>query len=301
MLMLLIYSSASHAQAPRTFVSGLGDDGNSCSRTAPCRTFARAIVATAAGGEVIALDSAGYGTVTISAAVSLVSPPGVYAGIAVSSGNGINIIANDGDTIVLRGLTIVNQGSNGHGILFHSGGRLHVEGCVVNGFNIGIPNSSGLAFLGPGNLQVKDSFFRGNTQGILVLPPAGSAFGSIDNVRFEGNTGAGLNVHEGATVTVRNSVSSGNVGGFTAFSESSAPAELNIENCVASNNTTGVSSATTSTGAATVRLSNSTVTNNFNFGILVFASPAVFLSRGNNTIEGNATNISGTVGSYSAK
>src|SRR5437870_11556491 len=78
------------ALAQRTFVSAAtGNDANPCTRTAPCRNFAAAIAQTASGGEVVVLDSGGYGTVTINQAVSLIAPSGVYAGITVFSGAGI--------------------------------------------------------------------------------------------------------------------------------------------------------------------------------------------------------------------
>src|SRR2546425_807205 len=79
------------AAAPRTFVSGLGNDANPGSITSPKRTFASALTATDAGGEIIVLDSAGYGPVAISQSVSIISPLGVYAGVTVTSGNGIDV------------------------------------------------------------------------------------------------------------------------------------------------------------------------------------------------------------------
>jgi hypothetical protein len=285
----------------RTFVASTGKDTNPCSRSAPCKTFQEAVHAVDAGGEVVALDSGGYGSnISITKPLSIIAPPGVYAGITVTSGDGISI-SGAADSVVLRGLTVINQGSTGSGIVFSSSfGTLHVENCVVSGFCVGPPSSAGLAFVGGGRLEVADSTFRHNVHGILVQPAAGTASGTIERVIARENAGAGVNVREGASITVRDSVCSSNIDGFQALSETAAAAELNIENCLASENTVGVASSGNATGTARVRLSNSTVTNNFNFGILV-ASPAVFLSRGNNTVEGNATDISGTVGSYSAK
>src|SRR5215469_6005800 len=139
-LVLMIISSAS-AQVQRTFVSALGSDSNPCSRTSPCRTFAQAIAATNPGGEVVVLDSAGFGPVTITKPVSITAPPGVYAGISVFSGDGIDINAGPTDTVILHGLTINNQGGTGSGIVFTAGGALHVENCVVNGFSSLSPSS----------------------------------------------------------------------------------------------------------------------------------------------------------------
>jgi hypothetical protein len=296
---VLGYSSSAQV---RTFVASTGVDTNPCSRVAPCRTFQTAVNVVGAGGEVVALDSAGFGSnVFITKPVSIIAAPGVYAGITVFSGDGVDINAGSSDVVILRGLTIINQGSNGSGIVFNTGGTLHVEGCVVNGFALNPPSEAGLAFLGAGTLEVADSTFRRNVQGILVQPAAGTASGTIERVIARENTGAGVDVRESSTITVRNTVSSGNTGGFQAFSQTAAAAELNIESCLASNNTVGVSCSAISTGVARVRLSNSTVTNNANFGILTDSSPAVFLSRGNNTVEGNGMDISGPVGSYSAK
>src|SRR5215831_8467973 len=154
--------SASHvrAQVQRTFVSGLGNDANPCSRTAPCRTFGAAISQTNAGGEVYVLDSAGYGPFSINKSISIIAPLGVTAGISVFSGDGIDINAGGSDTIILRGLTVNNQGSTGNGIVFNTGGTLHIESCVVSGFSNYA--SVGVAFFGAGNLEVKDSIVRGN-------------------------------------------------------------------------------------------------------------------------------------------
>src|SRR5438874_11521405 len=115
------------ALAQRTFVSAAtGNDANPCTRTAPCRNFAAAIAQTASGGEVIVLDSGGYGTVTINQAVSLVAPPGVYAGISVFSGTGITVNAGPSDVVTLRGLTLTGLGG-ADGISFTSGASLYVQ------------------------------------------------------------------------------------------------------------------------------------------------------------------------------
>jgi hypothetical protein len=286
------------AQVQRTFVSGLGNDGNPCSRTAPCRTFPQAISQTNSGGEIYVLDSAGYAAFTITKPVSIVAPPGVTAGISVFSGDGVTINAGASDTVILRGLTINNQNSGGSGIVFNTGGTLHVENCVVNGFSSG----DGINFIAAANLEVKDSIFRGNGDGIVVLPPAATAAqAAIDQVRLEENVTDGLLAVDGATVTVRNSLASGNGNtGFAAVSATNSNVELDIENCVASNNTgIGVSAQTGSTGAATVRVSNSTVTHN-GTGLRSFLGHAQLLSRGNNTVEGNTTDTVAIV-SYSAK
>jgi hypothetical protein len=59
------------AQATRTWVSGVGDDANPCSRTAPCKTFAGAISKTAPCGEISVLDPGGFGAVTITKSITI--------------------------------------------------------------------------------------------------------------------------------------------------------------------------------------------------------------------------------------
>jgi hypothetical protein len=292
-----LLASASMAQVQRTFVSGLGNDGNPCSRAAPCRTFPQAISQTNASGEIYVLDSAGYAAFTITKSVSIVAPPGVTAGISVFSGNGITINAVASDIVILRGLTVNNQGSSGSGIVFNSaGGTLHVENCVVNGFSSG----EGVSFFGTaGNLEVKDSIMRGNKTGISIAPGAGTTLAAIDQVRLESGV-TGLVASDGSRVTIRNSIASRNSIGFRAFTVIS-DAELNIENCVASNNSgSGIDATSDGKAVSLVRVSNSTATDNGG-GLVNQGSPAVLLSRGNNTVEGNAINLAGAIGSYAAK
>jgi hypothetical protein len=239
------------------------------------------------------LDSAGYGAFTITHAVSIIAPPGVYAGISVFSGTGIRINAGATDTVILRGLTTNNQGT-GDGITFITGGTLHLEGCVVNGLN------NGISFLAGAKLEVKESIIRGNQNGIIVEPASGTAEAVLDQVRLEENGGNALAAREGSAVTVRNSLASGNNIGFEAVSANAANVELDIENCEAFSNSTGIFAFSGSTGVATVRVSNSTVTHN-DLGLNNAGGPALLLSRGNNTVEGNTTDTMGTIGSYSAK
>jgi hypothetical protein len=189
-----------------------------------------------------------------------------------------------------------NQGSTGNGIVFNTGGMLHIESCVVSGFSSG----DGVFFNGQSKLEVKDSIMRGNGNGIQVGSPLGTALAAIDQVRAEG-CGIGVIAREGSQVTVRNSVASGNQAGFEVLSVNSGSAELDIENCVASNNSIfGIYAQSVSTGVTTVRLSNSTVTGN-GTGLFNNGSPAVILSRGNNTVEANGSNTGGAIGSYLAK
>jgi hypothetical protein len=280
-LTIILATALPSLAVPRVFVSGHGNDTNPGSLTSPKRSFSSALSVTDAGGEIVVLDSAGYGPVTINKSVTVNSPLGVYAGVTVTSGDGIDVSAGSSDTVILRGLTINGVGgSTGNGIRFISGAALHVESCVINGFNNGSVTVAGILSNSTGQLFVKDTISRGNDEGIEVNQ--GQA--SLDQVRMEGNLD-GLFAAGGKT-SVRNSVASGNT--FDGFVSAGASTELNIENCMAANNSSGISEA-----LATVRISNCTVTDNTNFGVA--ANGGFIESRGNNTVRGNGTDVSATI------
>src|SRR6266481_10190915 len=129
-LLIAVISSAAQAQATRTWVSGVGDDANPCSRTAPCKTFAGAISKTAAGGEISVLDPGGFGALTITKSITIDGGEGQVASVLVSGTNGIVVAAGASDVVVLRNLRIQGLGGpNGglNGIRFISGAALFVE------------------------------------------------------------------------------------------------------------------------------------------------------------------------------
>ena len=278
---------ASSLFAQRTFVSAVtGNDANPCTRSSPCRTFAAAIAAVAAGGEVIALDSGGYGAFTVSKAVSVETPAGIYAGISAGSGDGIDVSAGASDVVVLRGLTIYGFGGANDGINFTSGAALYAESCVINGFSL-----YGIFQTGNGNLFLTDTTVRnGGSEGVTIEPSIASNL-SVDHCRFE-NDITGLIVFDGVKASIRSSVASGNVNGFVEDALGTAPAELNIENCMVTNNS-GYGIFTVFSGPGTVRISGSTVTGNGTG--LRQASGHTIESFGDNHVRGNGNDISGTI------
>src|SRR5258707_1834948 len=124
-----------YGQASRTWVSGVGDDVNPCSRTAPCKTFAGAISKTAAGGEIDALDPGGFGAVTITKAMTIDGGGGQVASVLVSGTNGIVVQAGPSDVVILRNLRINGIGTGINGIRFLSVKDLNVENCYIFGFS----------------------------------------------------------------------------------------------------------------------------------------------------------------------
>src|SRR5437764_10720816 len=137
MLARTLHTGSAQAQATRTWVSGVGDDVNPCSRTAPCKTFAGAISKTAANGEIDCLDPGGFGTVTITKSITIDGTHGAGFGSILAAGtNGVNV--NDSATatpnsitVTLKNLSIDGAGTGFDGIRFTPGKILHTEGCQV--------------------------------------------------------------------------------------------------------------------------------------------------------------------------
>src|SRR5580698_2714075 len=101
-LLPVLCTVPAHAQATRTWVSGVGDDANPCSRTAPCMTFAGAITKTAAGGEIDALDPGGFGGLTITKSITIDGGGGQVASVMVSGNTGILVSAGATDIVTIR-------------------------------------------------------------------------------------------------------------------------------------------------------------------------------------------------------
>jgi hypothetical protein len=271
----LMITTLAQAQATRTWVSGVGDDINPCSRTAPCKTFAGAISKTAAGGEISVLDPAGFGAVTITKSITI-DGGGIGGSITASLVNGVIINAGVNDTIRLRNLSIQGIGNGLNGIRYLAGKNLHVENLTIQGFtsngidmNLGANN---------GNLTVKDTYINNcGIAGVRMQTSTGTATASLDNVRLQACQ-FGLDAFSGH-VTISNSVASQNTGiGIVAENT----ATINVERTVISNNPTGVSAFS---GTATIRLSNSSIYSN-GTGINVAAGTTV-ASFQNNQFAGN--------------
>src|SRR5437588_1096948 len=128
------FSTVAHAQATRTWVSGVGNDANPCSRTAPCKTFAGAISKTASGGEINVLDPGGFGAVTITKPITI-SSEGFEAGVLTNAGSGIIVsVPNASDVVVLRGLDLEGLSAATNGISITSGGTVQIENCTIDHF-----------------------------------------------------------------------------------------------------------------------------------------------------------------------
>jgi hypothetical protein len=278
----LLCATSVHAQATRTWVSGVGDDANPCSRTAPCKTFAGAISKTAASGEINVLDPGGFGAVTITKAIAI-SSEGFEAGVLVSGTNGMIINAGVNDDVILRGLDFEGVGTGLSGVRFLAGRSVTIEKCTINHFQIGveIANSAGAA-----KVSIKDSNIRGNstTAGVLIKPTGtGTAKAALDNVRLENNA-IGLRVEDNGKASMTRSVASNNTfSGAIAFS-SGVLAEINVGESMLVNNGNGIKSENAN---ALVRIGTTTVTDNVTG---LNAAGGQIISFGNNRVAGNTTN-----------
>jgi hypothetical protein len=202
---MFLGSSLASAQATRTWVSGVGDDANPCSRTAPCKTFAGAISKTAAGGEISVLDPGGFGVVTITKSITL-SGVGENASILGSGGaHGITINADD-IVVTLHNLQINGAGTGLSGIRLVNGAALVVENVRVFGFETGIET------------------LEGNT--------------TVNNSVFSNNRVVGVHAR-GGTLTVENSLITSNNVGVLATSNVTSTGTVRLSNTGIYNNQTG--------------------------------------------------------------
>jgi hypothetical protein len=294
--------SAAQAQNARSFVSGHGLDTNACTLAAPCRTLAAALSATNPSGEIDVLDPAGYGSLTITKAISIVNDGVGTAGVIVPSGGiGVTINAGTNDAVSLRGLSIEGGGVGATGIKFNSGASLTVENCVIRHMT-----ADGIDFFSTtatSALTVSNSLLADNGGYGIYLVPTGSVTAVFNRVEVNNNGTAGIFVNGGSSAgtntinaTVSDSVAAGNNSGFVnATVSGQAPTSLMLFHSVAANNGTGV--AVQGPGAI-LRLANSTVTGNTQHGWVAISSGVVD-SYGDNYIDGNGSNIGSSLTSIS--
>jgi len=288
-----------HAQATRTWVSGVGDDVNPCSRTAPCKTFAGAISKTAAGGEINCLDPGGFGTVTITKSITI-DCGGTFGSILASGVNGVNV--NDSATatpntikVILRNLAINGAGTTAGtvGVNYASGAQVHLDNVRIFGFTTGSAQGVRMTSSGAGGnkLFINDSIIEDNGTGIFLDPAGGSAQVSLNRVQIYRNSGDGLvangaaagAIFAGITDSVSNlnggsgfkaqgggalvvldvQRSAGNNNGAGGFTADGSNAQIFIGNSMATANTTGFSQLN---GGQIRSYVNNAVDNNSNNG-----------------------------------
>ncbi len=265
---ILGMATVASAQATRTWVSGVGDDANPCSRTAPCKTFAGAISKTAAKGEISVLDPGGFGAVTITKSITI-NGEGTLAGILNSLTNGV--IVNDGSTgtpntieVTLRNLSIQGAGNGTDGIRFLAGKRLTVENCTIA--NMGAAGTNdGIDMVTPGSNVILEVFNSNITLtgglGINVSPTAGSVIVTMNNVhQTRSTTTSGLFLNGNVKAIISDSDFSDNGGAGVAIA---GTADVTLDHLRATGNNFGVLNVG---GTPTTRLKDCVLTGNTSNG-----------------------------------
>jgi len=291
-IFLTAFASMAHAQATRTWVSGVGDDVNPCSRTAPCKTFAGAISKTAAGGEIDALDPGGFGAVTITKSITL-DGTGTFASILASATNGINV--NDSATatpgtikVRLRGLSINGAGTTigVNGVNFTSGLAVWVEDCVIDSFSnagINVPSSTA-----SNTLSLRNTVIRNCGDGVRIVNSSSNAtIMSFDNVNVSRCTN-GLNAGNGTRGSVTRSTFALNSTNQVSASQTTSSTDFAISDSmiVGLGATVGSTVGINSTASTHVRIARVVISNNVN----ALGLGGSVDTGGNNTIFGNGTN-----------
>jgi hypothetical protein len=199
-LFLGLATAPAYAQATRTWVSGVGDDANPCSRTAPCKTFAGAISKTATGGEIDCLDPGGFGAVTITKSLTIICGQSGVGGVLVSGTNGIVVNAPAGSRVVLDGLDIEGLTTGINGVLVVGQGLVTIRNCSIRNFSQNGVNVAGT--VGTVRAVIQNSILTGNglggTFGGVNLVGAGGGaanFAEVVNSLIDTNTGFNVQVN----------------------------------------------------------------------------------------------------------
>ena len=262
--------------AQRTFVASYGNDVNPCSLALPCRAFSFAIAQAFPGGEVVVLDSAGYGPVTITQSVSLIALAGVYAGISViPPANTIGVtISGSGIKVVLQNISINAVGAADSGIDVLNAAEVDIVGCAISNFVGGgiYAGSTGM------KLVVRDTLVRDNV-GISAFSGYGITLAAqmratLERVRVVHNSNDGILLDVSAQVSVKQGVIASN-GGAGIHVHASSPGSLSVltleGSLIADNGGDGIAAGTISGLGATTEVSASrnTITRNGGYGVSV--------------------------------
>jgi hypothetical protein len=267
------------AQATRTWVSGVGDDANPCSRTAPCKTFPGAISKTAAGGEINCLDPGGFGTVTITKAITIYCNGPSNGGILASGTTGITVNAGPTDTIVLSGLEVDGAGTT----------------LGVNGVN----------FLAGGSLVIIDCQFRNFAQNGIKFTPSGDAglhvIDTVINKAGQSGTFAGIDIRPTGAATVTATITRTQITGGTfgiiadGFATTGKINGVVRDSDVSRNSQNGITSSNGTAANVTLMIDDVSVSGNGNKGLSTSGTNAGMLV-GNSSIFGNTAGLFATSG-----
>lgn len=278
------------AAVQRTFVAAAGNDANPCSLVLPCRSFNAAMARTLADGEVIAVDSAGYGTVTITQPVSIIAPAGVYAGVTVIGGTGIVVDPGAGK-VTLRGLTISGLGGS-TGVEYRSGDALYIDGVTIADFPVAGLSADVAA---GGSLHVANSTFRNNGTGATLIATGGTLTVAIDGATFERNA-TGVVFGDDVAGTLHGTLVTGGTDGVATLpTKSGTTAIAELRDCtISANSGVGARSEASATATSALTVVSTLVSGN-GTGIAAQASGSTaFVS--DSVIAENATGVASAGG-----
>lgn len=277
-LCFMVFGIGVNAQATRTWVSGVGDDVNPCSRTAPCKTFAGAISKTATNGEINCIDPGGFGAVTVTKSITIDCTE-VSSSILATGVNGVIVnITNPVDTLKtfrLRGVSINGAGTGINGVRVLAANSVFIEDVIIDGFSqhgISVETSTGLTKFVISGATISNNL--GNGFNTFIIGGA-SATLSVNDSLFAVNN-IGFNLSQSVKTTFQNSIITGNnTGVLVNFGE------LGMTNCQISGNGVGVQAAS----GGVIRMFNNSVIGN-----TTGLTGSSLISLGSNVIRGNSTN-----------
>jgi hypothetical protein len=286
-------TSAAQAQATRTWVSGLGDDANPCSRTAPCKTFPGAYSRTAVGGEIDVIDPGGFGTVTISKSLTIDGGGGQVASILASSVNAVVINGGASDRVILRNLRIngISQSSfpGLSAVVFNSGLSLIIENTNIENFSV-----NGVTFqptVASSLTIINSSIENCGNDGILFSTAAsggGVNRGTVRNTMIANSGKNGVEVGANSRMELYSGMSSRNglivATGDGVVANGGANTFVDLDDMLISDNGgNGIHAQSSSI----IRVSNSSLNNNGGLGVSTDGGVGQAFSGLNNRVKGN--------------
>jgi hypothetical protein len=292
MAFTLLLSSNTNAQATRTWVSGVGDDLNPCSRTAPCKTLAGAMAKTVKDGEISVLDPAPVGAVTVTKSVYINGTTGAgFGSILNPSSTGVNINITDAldirKAVRIRNLDINGVSSGLNGVTISSANNVWIEDSVIDG-NAGDGAVSGIGVrvneTNGCNVFISGTRIHKNVTGVRATTTAGFVVVNIKDCNIEGNT-TGVDANNGSFITIESSRISSN--GGDGVRTSSGSGNINVSHSVLAHNIGAAANATVS--GSTIRAASNRIYNNGN-SFLITAG-ATIASDGDNRVSGNAGGV----------
>ena len=284
-----VVATPASAQATRTWVSGVGDDANPCSRTAPCKTFAGAISKTATNGEINCLDSAGFGGVTITKSITIDCHT-EHGGILSLNVNGV-LVNSSTAKVTLRGLVINGAGgTTGNGIRILAASQVNIDDCIIEGFAGTTTNGRGVTIetaTAGVRVTIQNSRFDNNNNfAIHSNPSAGGVTLDVTDSTIVGGGTTAVQLRQLTTAALDNVTIVNTPAGTAALTLELTTVTANVSNSLFANNGIGIFNG--NGGSPTARLFNTVITGSTSQGLQI-NSGSVF-SYGNNGIRGNAGN-----------